>query len=349
MPPTCCYGMESGVGDRPRMAGLRLAARRGSVPRGSGRAATAAWRREIMTRLLSQRRPAACVLAGMLALVLATAGRSAAQDYGPADVRRELERTDDVLRRAHEMLQAAPPMPRAQDLLQTADRTQLGAWERFRAGQYVMALGATRDARRIAFMVVDLIRQRVSPGPGPIDLEPRAQHALENAQRAVDRAVECAGDPPSALAQRVLDLARTRLEEAQQAFREQKYALTVEICQQVGRMLEDLCAGPRRENVEQMIDSVDRLLQRAAPAVAAAGNPNATSMIEQARELLTRAEEHAAAREPRIAMRLARQARELTLQALRLSEVPPDPESVAQLLEDATHDFEGLGEAVHAS
>jgi HEPN domain-containing protein len=279
---------------------------------------------------------------------MALASIAGAQGYGATEVRRELERTNEVIRRAAEIVQAAPA-PRAVDLLENAVRLQENAWGRFRGAQYGMALTETREARNLAFRAVDVARNRLAPGSGPLDLEPRAQRMIENSQRAFDRARECAGDPPPPAAQRVLELAASRLEDAQQAFRDRKYDLAVEIAGQVGRLLDDVCTGPRRENVEQLLDNVERLLERATPAVIEAGNPNAVNLLEQARALVPRAREHLAARNQQLAGQHARQARELVLQALRLSEMPPDPQSVAQLLEDASRDLEAAAEAVRSA
>jgi len=281
-------------------------------------------------------------------LWMALAPVAGAQGYGANDVRRELERTNEVIRRAAEIVRAAA-VPRAVDLLESAVRLQENAWERHRGGQYGMAFTETREARNLAFRAVDVARSRFGPGTGPLDLEPRAQRMIENGQRAFERARECAGDPPPPVAQRVLELAASRLEEAQQALRDGKYDLAVEIAGQVGRALDDVCTGPRRENVEQLVENVERLLERATPAVIETGNPNAINLLEQAQELLPQAREYLASRNQRLAAQQARQARELVLQALRLSELPPDPQSVAQLLDDASRDLEAAAEAVRAA
>lgn len=284
-------------------------------------------------------------LFGSAVLILLASATAHAQGYNARDVQREIDRTTEVIMRASDIVRPSA-VPRAIDLLERAVNTQQGAVDRFRQAQYGAALLATREARRLALYAVDVARNRIAPGSGPMDLEPRAQHDLEGTRRAFDRARECAGDPPSALAQRVLDLAATRLDEARQAYRDRRYALAVQIAQQVDRILEDVCSGPRRENVDLMIETVERLLDRATPQVMATGNENAAHLLEQSRTLLGRARELAASRNHRLAMQQARQARELTLQALRLCELPPDPQSVAQLLDDAAQDLQTMAQAV---
>jgi hypothetical protein len=285
-------------------------------------------------------------LACAAAVFVASAGSATAQD--PSDIRREVERTNEVLARAREIV---PPSRNAQaiEVLQTAVRAQQGAIEQLQAGHPRIALELTMEARRLAFRAIDLARNAGDSGPGPIDLEPRAQRALERAAEVLERARDCAGSSPSQVAQRLLDLAATRLEEAHQAFRERRYRLALDLAAQVDRVLGEVCRGDRGEDIEQLYDNVQQLMERAAPIIVEAGNANAIGMLERARTLFERARNALGANRDPLAREALSTARDLLLQALRLSERPPESGDVDRLLEATANDLTKLAEEIRAA
>jgi hypothetical protein len=271
----------------------------------------------------------------LLATVLGGVRPVAAQIGDGTEVRRELERTDRVLEEAGRIVRDAGSQPRAVELLDLATHSQQIAWENFRAGRPRLALDQTRQARELARRAIGLVAR---PGNG----EERARQALERAQHALERARECAGQPPSVAAARLLDIASTRFEQAQAALQEQKYLLTVDLCQQVQRVLEDVCGGIGAAQVERLIETVDQLFERVAPEIAACPDPHASTLRDRAGELLQRAHELMASKNWQLAERAAREARELLLRALRACEQPPDLEVVDRALEATAADLERL-------
>jgi tetratricopeptide (TPR) repeat protein len=216
-----------------------------------------------------------------------------------------------------------------------------------------MALDMTLQARRMAFHAIDLARGRggpgPDPGPGPIDLEPRAQHAIERAGDHLERARECVGTPMPPVAQRILDLAAARLDEARQAFRDRRFSLALDIATQIDRMLGDVCRGNRGEDLDHLYDNVEQLIERAAPIINESHNPTALGMLDQAHNLVQRGREAMASNNTVLARESLRTARDLLLQALRLADHMPDANNVDRLLEDTANDLAKLGEQIQAA
>lgn len=293
------------------------------------------------SRLDIRRRPIGAVVAVLALLVLGAATAAAQIGPDPNEVRQELERTDVFLERAAEIVLRSGN-PRALDALQAARNAQQLAKGHLHAGRLRMAMSQTLMARDLAKRAVAFARQQG-------DLELRAQRGLEDAERTLERARQCTGDPPSEQARRLLDLARSRLEQAREAFHVLKFRVAFDLAMQARRLAEEVCGGTPGHAVEQLLEDVARLLERAAPEIKDSGDPQAIAMLQRARDLFERARSLHDAHQFEMAAHHARQARDLVLRALRSTERPPDAAQVERALEDATHDIEDVAQEIRAT
>lgn len=256
-------------------------------------------------------------------------------------VQAHLERTDEMLAAARDVVHQSGD-PRASEAFALALRSQENAWDSFRGARYGMAFQQSSLAR-------DNLRRAVGFARQTGDLERRGQRALEEAERAMEQARACAGDPPSAQMQALLTLAAQRLGQAREAFQAQKFRVGADIAVQVRRMLEEACGGLPASRADRRLEAVQELLDRAAAQIEDAGDPNALQLYARAQEQLQRAQERRRAGQYEPAVQLARQAADLCLRALRASEAPPDAAGVDRMLESAAQDIDALADEVRAS
>lgn len=280
--------------------------------------------------------------AALALVVLATLAPHAAvaQPRDPNMVRVELERTNELLQRAHDVVRRSGN-PRAMADLQLAVRVQESAWEHFRAQQWILAVEKTMQARNLGQRAVHQAQQQGT-------LEQRALRVLEDAQQKLDRSRDCLGDPPSETAMRLRALAAARLEQAREAFHELKYQVAIDIAMQVHRMLDELCSRRPVQHVEQLLESVRRLIERASQDLEAC-DPAARAHLDRARERLARAEDMQRAGNPLAAAQNAQQAKELALRALRACERQPDAADIDGILEETAEHLQDLAARLHDS
>lgn len=279
----------------------------------------------------------ALAVATLACLVLAAAGTPGRAQTG--SLQTELERTDAILQHTAELVERSGN-PRAAELMQFAMRSQGTAWEHFRAGRPLLAAQHTRQARELAQRATELVRRGSQQ-------ERHAQRLLEDAARALDRARECAGEPPSPPVMRRIEMAAERLERAREALHEQKYPVAADMAEAALKLLGGICAGSRRDS-DRPLDDLRRLLERATEVIGAANDRAATAMLEQAGGLVQRAEELHAAGHIEASRRSADQARDLLLAAMRRTERPPDPAAVDRALQETRAWIDDLSRQIRA-
>lgn len=312
----------------------------GSRPWRSVRTGESGWIEEMemqSRRTHALRRRALGLVLGFASLV--TAIPAAAQTRDGSLVRAELERTDELLQRASEVVQQSGN-PRAIGDLRFAMQVQATAWEHFRALRLLLAHERTMQARELGGRAVRVAQQQGNA-------EQVARRMLDDALAKLERARECAGDPPSDQAQRVLQLAASRLDQAREAFHETKYLIAIDMSTQVRRMADELCARRPEQHLAEVLESVRNLLQRTQQDLGACG-PQATVLLERAAAQLTRAEEQARSGNHAAASRLADQAKGLVLQALRDCQQTPAATDVDRILEEAATALERIAGPVRA-
>jgi hypothetical protein len=257
-----------------------------------------------------------------------------AQRLDPSQVQMELERTDAMLQRAREVVEASGD-PRARDQLRFALGTQAMAWNHFRQTYYRLALDATLRARDLGGRAVRLAQQQVG-------LEQRARRVVEDAARALERAQTCGGDRPSDSQRRMLDLARQQLVHAQEALHAMRWEIARGLGGQVLQTVRLVCGDVACPRVEQMIESVAQLYERAARDLPP-DDRRGRDDLERARTLLERGREslRRGACEP--AFMQVRQARDLVLRLMRDRDDEPQAAMVEQVIEATSADVDELG------
>jgi tetratricopeptide (TPR) repeat protein len=270
----------------------------------------------------------------------------------PASVERALRMTDDVLQRAAEIVRATSN-PQAAQLLPQALHTQENAWSVFREARAAtgplqqqrlkIALDFTRQARDMAMRIIGM-GTRQDPHQ---DL--RAQQLLDRAAMRLEQARQCIPDPPPQNAQRILDLARTLLDQARDAFHQQRFLVATDLAQRVIHMLDELCSGTPFLHGERILESTHQLLERAAPDIQASGDPAALALLEHARDLLARADEQRMAGHMEVAIGMAQQAKEQLLRAMRMTEHTPDPGGVDRVLQQTAEYIDGVARQVRVA
>jgi len=271
----------------------------------------------------------ACVALG--AGSLPSAARAQLPD--PGRIQAELERTDAVLQRAQEVVEASGDL-RALDQLRYAQGTQTVAWNQFRETHYRIALEATLRARDLAGRAVRLAQQQSS-------LELRARRVVEDAGRALERARGCAGDRPSELQRRMLDLAQQQLAQAQEALRAMRWEVARGLGTQVVQTLRPVCGEVACPRVETGLDNATRLYERAMQSLAG-DDRRSRDDLDRARVLLERAREslRRSACEPAFVQ--TRQARELVLRVMRRIDAEPDAALVEHVITATAADIDDL-------
>lgn len=289
--------------------------------------------RPSLRRLLMWAGALACLFAGLTPLP------AHAQRTDPGMVQMELDRTDETIRRATEILQQSGN-PMALEALNFARQRQEQAWNQFRQGNPLIALQSTRAARDAAERAIRMAQQQS-------DLEQMARRMVEDAGRALENARACVGDMPGEQQRRLLDLAQQQLAQAQENLQAMRWEIARSLARQVldtGRLV---CGGGPGggpggppggpgggcARVEEMAENVTRLYDRAAQDIPA-DDAAARRSLEQARDLLQRGRESLREGRCEPAFAQVRQARELILQAMRSQDAEPGAAAVDRLIED---------------
>ena len=270
----------------------------------------------------------------------------------PTSVERALRMTDEALQRAAEIVRATSN-PEAARLLPQAIHTQESAWSIFHEAQAAsgllqqrrlqMALDLTRKARDQARLIIGM-GSRQDPHQ---DL--RAQQLLDRAADKLEHARQCIPDPPPQNAGRILELARTLLDQARDAFHQQRFLVATDLALRVNHMLDELCSGMPFAHADRILESTHQLFERAAPDIQASGNSAAMALLEHARDLLARAEEQRMAGHMEVALGMAQQAKEQLLRAMRMTEHSPDPGSVDNVLQQTSEYIDGVARQVRVA
>ena len=270
--------------------------------------------------------------AGLVVLALLCCLGAFAADAGAQErerLRNELERTDQILERARTVVEEHGNLRAREQLsfaFQLQERAKTIAFSPY-AGlvELQRALELSLRARSLAERAVQIASQQAH-------LEQRAQQALERLERRLEEARAAAGDVPDESSVRTLELATRRLEQAREAFHEQRFQEVIGISIDTMRFLDSFVRPEPGQRLERILENTRHLLER---AVADAGeNARAQEILQRATTLLEQAEAQRLAGHPDAAERLVQQARELVLNAMRLREAPLDAGRVDLVLEE---------------
>jgi len=278
--------------------------------------------------------------------------RALAQRMDPGMVQMELERTDEVIRRATDLLsRAANPM--ALEALAFARVRQEQAWNQFRQGNPLIALQSTRAARDAAERAIRMAQQQG-------DLEQIARRMVEDAGRALENARACVGDAPSEQQRRLLDLAHQQLAQARENLQAMRWQVASGLARQALDTARLICGGGPGSGpggppgggpgggcarVAEMAENVTRLYDRAAQDIPADNAP-ARRLLDESRDLLERGRESLREGRCEPAFAQVRQARDFILRAMRSQDAEPDAGVVDRAIEETAQYLDSMAPGI---
>ncbi len=255
------------------------------------------------------------VMIPALALIALIAVGAPAGAQTRDEVQLAIERTDDLLARAQEIVSASDNQ-QAIDELAFAVRLQADARSQFSAGRYVLALDLTRRARLRADRAIALVKGLPDPDRVLVQLE-RTRELLD---RARERIEECNVDRSRALLRAAFEM-QVR---AETSARDGRYLaalqLTLSARERAHRALR-ICnlEDNLRDAAERGLARTDELISRARDALQDRDNDRARQALDRAIELQAEAWVQFRADHFEASLRLTQSARTFAHRALRIA------------------------------
>ena len=264
-----------------------------------------------------------------LGLIMGLPNPAAAQDCLRA--RQEIEATQPRLDRAREVVQQSGN-PRAAEPLRLAFRLQeqaVGLLSQPSLRNCFHAVELTHEARRLADRAMSIAAQQA-------EIEQRALHEIQQVERILENVRDRAAGPLPDRVHRFISMAERRLEQARQAYHEQRFEEALNIAGDLRRLLEDIGRNVPQGRPEQALENTRRLLDSAREQVEEAGNDEARALLERAEQQFELARTSLDEGHPIVAERQMQQARDLALRAMRQVEGEPDAARLDVLLEETS-------------
>lgn len=274
----------------------------------------------------------------------AVVGDAAGQ--GRDDIQAALEKTDNLLEQARDIVREAGS-DRGSVGLNSAEQWQKQAWEAYHRGQWRRAEMLTERARDQVYRALGSIRQSE-------DNENEVERQLERTDQVLNEARDRLGPGRARMPQERLEAALNQQRRAWDLYRERRLRpalrLTLQARESVLRMgggmgnRQGVATDPNvlDTRLERLTEASDRVGQR----VDQASNPRAEDILKRANENLKTAEEALNNGETRRADQLLRQVRTQLDRAMRLVLREVRTDEVGVLIEAATERWELLQTAV---
>lgn len=229
-------------------------------------------------------------------------------------LRRELDRTDELIVQAGEAVRGSNSAIAAQ-ALNRAEKLQEQAVQQFHNQAWGPSETLTKKAREQAGLAIS--NSRLSE-----QLEGVVQGRLEKAREMLDRARESLPTPPGPTAETLLDQARNNLAQAREFYHQRRYKATIKVIEQVEQIVKRLLNMSRVTNqagqtFQHRIENVERLIQYADELLADCGSERGLGMLRRAEESLQRARRFETDGRPRAALMTLEQARKSARKATR--------------------------------
>jgi len=251
-----------------------------------------------------------------------------AQELNADEIRGELERTEELIRRFGPEITRSGNR-RAIELWDLALDEQRKARRHFQAAEYLMALRMTRFARGHGRKALDLIRPRSN--------RDKVRAALERTAGMLNRAREFLQGNERAI--ELLGRAEAWQDEAVAAFREGRllhaWKMTSSARDLILRAIELAGGDVRQELVEQALAETDDLLEEWTDVISRSGDTETEKLLEQAVANQQKSREHFGKKRFRISWQETTLARRLLDRAIELTQTrdeqvpagsPPEPE-----------------------
>jgi hypothetical protein len=255
-----------------------------------------------------------------------SAGNARAQNVA-ADVRSELKATDALLLKAKRLvIDENCPSQRARDLLIRARDMQKQAWGAFGNGFGRAALTATHRARDLAQEAIKIaerwnfVKQHIQKTADLIELASEMVSAIPDPQAAI-----------------LLESAVGQFERGKEALGSGQVQQAFQLIKNANRLARDIISRlkeqqPGGERIQRELERTDRLIAKAAPAVAESGDEQAQALLDRARQVQLKAYDIFEQGRYQLALGLTLEARKLAAKAWAMVSGPISPERVRQAL-----------------
>ncbi|MFH1687900.1 MAG: hypothetical protein ABIE70_10330 [bacterium] len=224
---------------------------------------------------------------GLLALGTVALAQNSMSD----GVRALLERTDQVIEQAQEVISASNT-PVAANSLQTALDLQDRAWRHYRSGpESSMELAA---AKRLTLQALEIAQKAISKGRENNQSENSLLQKLEQTTTLVESAEELAGNHGSEVRSSVLESIRSTLNRAWEFYYNGQYRPALKLCNQVQqtarKVISSVNGGSRQQaQFERRSEFVMKDLERVQAAIADCNSERAPALLDQAWQSYTMA------------------------------------------------------------
>ncbi|GAB4320994.1 MAG: hypothetical protein Kow0074_11690 [Candidatus Zixiibacteriota bacterium] len=275
----------------------------------------------------------------VIGAVLLLGGTALAQ--GRDDVRGQLERTDELIESARNLISESGSIS-GNAVLDQAIRHQNSAWEAFNRGHWGQAWMLTERARNELYRALGNIRQSENN-------ESEVERQLERTDVILDEARDRLGSHPAIGMRRAVDMAVTTQRRAWDLYRERNLRpalrLTLEARQMVlrfsdkatggpgGGQLDDITFNIRMEQLQQALERVETRLGNTDNTAAHQHVENARRMLEEARQSYGNGENTRADRALKDARRELERAMRLVVADVRADEITALVETAEERLD----------------
>ena len=225
----------------------------------------------------------------------------------------ELQRTDEIIQRAVELVRDAGNAQAAQ-LVKKAIEIQTEAHISFRNGRFAMCASQTKGARELAQKAMGLVQR-------PEERQDRVQLELERTDEMIQAAREEISPEWPETAMALLAGAQRQQENAWEYLRANQLRPALRLTLQVREMLRKLqhhMSGTRPDEIRREVEQIVELVRRASGEAEESGQRHRIQLAERAREMLMRAQEALQDGRARAARQHLQQAERLAQQSLRL-------------------------------
>ncbi|MEN8008179.1 MAG: hypothetical protein ABFS42_14255 [Candidatus Krumholzibacteriota bacterium] len=287
------------------------------------------------------------ILFGLLALVLAgsTAGRASAQGSGLEQIEAYIDRTEELLLWAKDLVTETQSVTARRVLTQAADMHQRSRGL-LANGRPLDALEVSRRSRAALWHSVRLAREAMG-------LEERIRIRAERFRDQHSQLMERALEAENRQALEFLRRSENNAVRAREQFHQGDFKLSWKMLEKAGDLMRRaarlLADGTSPERLEMEIERTRMLIERTREGLGDDPDPRAHKMLAEAEEALVRAREGMEQGQPGRALQMTGLARQLAIRAGSLDGDGPADEAVRRQLERFDHRSGRVGDAVRES
>jgi hypothetical protein len=271
------------------------------------------------------------ILGGFFMLVTAglTPDLAMAQGNGQDQVQAYLERTDELLIWAKDLVSETQSVPARQVLAQAAD-LQRRSQNLLGNGRNLEALGVSRRSRAAVWRAVRLARESMN-------YEERIRIRVERFRDQHSQLTERALEVGDRQALEFLERAEHSANRAREQYQQGDFQLSWKMLEQAGNLMQRaarlLADGTTPERLELEMERARMLIERTRDNLADNPDPQAMRLLAEAEESLVRAREGMDQGQPGRALQMTGLARQLAIRAASLSAGGPNDEAAKRQLE----------------